>query len=105
MAGPALHEGLCIVDKLFLGRLVTHEIAQVYMGDLRDGHDMNAILVVSHAKSLVKAQLAHAEILIKLTHILLNSSMDSVLPNRRLSSQIRSRMRLLNIFPWSSEPL
>ena len=48
------------------------------MGDLRDGHDMNAILVEPREKP-VKAQLAHAEIYKNSLISFLNSSMDSVL--------------------------
>ena len=69
VVGPApLHKGLCVVNEFFLGALIPHQLVKLYMGDLCDRHNVDALLVVSHPESLVKAQLAYAELLVELGH-------------------------------------
>ena len=51
-------ESFCIVNQLFLGDLIPHEIRQLYVRDIRDRDDLHILFRVIDPESLVKAKLS-----------------------------------------------
>ena len=67
-----LHKRLCVLDQLLFRDLITDQIVQMHMRNVRDWHDFcPSACRMFHAERLVKPQLSDAEFPVELCHRLL----------------------------------